>query len=99
MNQAMTQIEDMIEQGPYAEGSRWIAVEFDLARGQRTGRRYTFLAPDIREASAYLVYTLNLSSHGWKVSPSGKTVGRMGGDIGWHLVRASTFAARCMGES
>ena len=77
--------------------SSFIAAEFDLAKGARTGRVMEFLAKDMREAAGKLAYTLNLSSSGWRISPSGKTVGRMTGDIGWHLVKAGTPAARNMG--
>ena len=73
------------------------AVEFDLAKGERTGLVMEFVAEDMQEAAQHLVYTLNLKSKGWKVSPSGKTVQKMTGDIGWHLVRAGTPAASRMG--
>ena len=79
--------------------STYIAVEFDLARGELTGRQMEFGADDLSEAARKLVYTLNLSSAGWKVSPSGRTVGRMTGDIGWHLVKAGSPAARNMGAT
>ena len=73
------------------------AAEFDLAKGERTGLVMEFVAEDLQEATQHLVYTLNLKSKGWKVSPSGKTVQKMTGDIGWHLVRAGTPAASHMG--
>lgn len=63
----------------------FVAFEFDLAAGKQTGRFMEFDALDLQEASRKLVYTLNLSSAGWQASPSGKTVGRRSGDIGWHL--------------
>ena len=77
----------------------YIAVEFDLARGERTGQQMVFDATSLDEAAKKLAYTLNLSRAGWRVSPSGRTVGRMSGDIGWHLVRAGSPAARNMGAS
>jgi hypothetical protein len=77
----------------------FIAIEFDLARGERTGLRMVFQANDLKEAAGCLVYTLGLKSAivPWRVSPSGKTVQRASGDIGWHLVREGTPAARNMG--
>jgi hypothetical protein len=75
----------------------FVAVEFDLARGKRTGRQMEFDAADLSEAAKKLAYTLNLSSAGWRVSPSGRTVGRKTGDIGWHLVKAGSPGARNMG--
>jgi hypothetical protein len=83
--------------GRSAGDSSFVAAEFDLAKGARTGKVMEFLARDMHEAANKLVYTLNLSSRGWRVSPSGKTVGRMTGDIGWHIVKAGTNAARNMG--
>lgn len=82
-----------------SSGRTFIAVEFDLAKGARTGHRMVFVASDLREAAQHLAYTLNLKSAGWKVSPSGRTVGRMTGDIGWHLVQKGSPAARNMGVS
>lgn len=82
--------------GPGGQKS-FIAVEFDLAQGQRTGKQMVFTANDLKEAADKLVYTLNLSSSGWRVSPSGRTVNRMTGDIGWHIVEAGSPAARNMG--
>ena len=78
-------------------GDSFIAIEFDLARGERTGRQMVFGASDLRGAAEKLAYTLNLSSSGWRPGPSGRTVGRMTGDIGWHLVKAGSPAARNMG--
>ncbi|MGO9837873.1 MAG: hypothetical protein ACLP1X_27100 [Polyangiaceae bacterium] len=64
---------------------RFIAKQFDLSKGHVTGREMEFLANNMHEAAEHLAYTLNLKSRGWKVGPSGRTVQRMGGDIGWHL--------------
>ena len=81
-------------------GSRnFIAVEFDLRRGERTGNQMTFMANDLKDAAAKCAYTLNLKSAGWKVSPSGRTVQHKTGDIGWHIVEAGSPAARNMGVS
>jgi len=85
--------------GRAAGSSAYVAVEFDLARGERTGKQMVFDAADMHEAAKKLAYTLNLSSSGWRISPSGKSVGRMTGDIGWHLVKSGTPAARNMGVS
>ena len=90
-------------ENPLAEAASevpvYIAVEFDLARGERTGKQMVFDATSLDEATKKLAYTLNLSRAGWRVSPSGRTVGRMSGDIGWHLVKAGSPAARNMGAS
>ena len=82
-----------------AGAKNFIAVEFDLARGERTGKRMEFLAVNIKDAAEKLVYTLNLSSSGWRVSPSGRTVQKKTGNIGWHIVEAGSNAARTMGVS
>jgi hypothetical protein len=84
--------------GSARRGSTFVAIEFDLAKGARTGRRMVFVAKDIREAASHLVYTLNLKSSGWRASPSGKTVGRMSGDIGWHIIKEGTVSARAAGN-
>lgn len=76
--------------------STFLAMEFDLSKGRDTGLVYEFSADNIREAQDKLVYTLNLKRAGWKASPSGKTVQHRTGDIGWHLVKAGTPAARSM---
>ena len=78
---------------PSSASKIYYAAEFDLAKGERTGVVMEFVAEDIQEAAQHPVYTLNLKSKGWKVSPSGKTVQKMTGDIGWHLVKAGTPAA------
>lgn len=75
----------------------YVAYEFDLLRGERTGKTMEFSANSMKEAGEHLAYTLNLKSAGWRVSPSGKTVGKKTGDIGWHIVREGTFASRMMG--
>ena len=77
----------------------FIAVEFDLSRGERTDKRMDFIAVDLKDAAEKLAYTLNLSSSGWRVSPSGRTVNRKSGNIGWHIVEAGSSAARNMGVS
>ena len=77
----------------------FIAVEFDLSRGERTDKRMDFIAVDLKDAAEKLAYTLNLSSSGWRVSPSGRTVNRKTGNIGWHIVEAGSSAARNMGVS
>ena len=78
----------------------YIAVEFDLARGERTGRIMEFLATSMKDAAEQLVYTLNLKEgfrgRGWKISPSGRTVQRMTGDIGWHLATVAGLAGRLL---
>ena len=74
----------------------YAAYEFDLARGERTSRIMYFDAKDLCEAADKLVYTLNLKQAGWKKSPACRTVGRMTGNIGWHLVKEGSPAHRMM---
>jgi len=75
----------------------FIAIEFDLRRGERTGNRMIFLADDLKDAASKCAYTLNLKSAGWRVSPSGRTVQHRTGDLGWHIVKEGSPAARSMG--
>ena len=63
------------------------AREFDLARGEWTGRREVYCAPSLAAAGRALAYTRNLSTSGWAVSKTGQDVVRKAGDITWHLRR------------
>lgn len=65
------------------------ASEFDLSRGEETGHIMLFLSEDIDAAAKATAYTLNLSSAGWRVSPSRgpklRTVVRKTGDLAWSV--------------
>jgi len=91
---------DIVDRLSYARAhaSAYVAVEFDLALGERTGRQMVFDAGSMSEAARKLAYTLNLSSSGWRVSRSGRTVSKMEGDIGWNLVKAESPVAKNLGE-
>src|SRR5208282_4078534 len=91
---------DIVDRLSYARAhaSAYVAVEFDLALGERTGRQMVFDAGSMSEAARKLAYTLNLSSSGWRVSRSGRTVSKMEEDIGWNLVKAESPVAKNLGE-
>lgn len=63
----------------------FVAREFDLRRGEFTGREETYCADSPRAAAEALAYTRNLRQAGWTVGFSGRTVVRPSGDRSWHV--------------
>lgn len=64
------------------------AKEFDLAKGDFTGRAMEFVATSAQDAARKLAYTLNVKygrTHPsrWGVTRSGRVVARRSGDITW----------------
>jgi hypothetical protein len=91
---------DIVQQLSYANARKgaYIAVEFDLALGERTGQQMVFDASSMADAARKLAYALNLSSPGWHASRSGRTVKKVDDDMGWNLVKAESPAAKSLGE-